>query len=64
MKTKLCDNNSSMAKTIVHPGCISNPATKRIKITYNSSESDVLNLCPACAKAITKEARSHGYKVS
>lgn len=61
-----CDNSKSWA-AILHPTCGGNEATKLVTVHYDKyrdGEHDTLDLCDECAKAIAKDARRHGYKVT
>ena len=62
----ICDNAyfNHKSELEVPPQCYDNTATKAITIEYSEVESDILSLCDECAKAVAKDARRHGYKVT
>ena len=61
---RICDNSSSNGPGVIGQQCWKAAATRIVKITYNKVESDTLRLCKACADAVTKDARRHGYTVT
>ena len=62
-QTKYCDNSGHLRRAIHFIGCLRNKPTKQLTIDYGH-ETDVLDLCDDCTKAIRKDANSHGYKTS
>ena len=60
-----CENASRLGHyPVVSPQCYDGAATRIVTIQYNEVEKDTLLLCNNCAKAVAKDARRRGYKVT
>lgn len=61
-----CENGEAarMGRSIYPGACYGSDATRIATITYREGDVDTLLLCNQCAKAITRDARRHHYKVS
>ena len=60
-----CENASRLGHyPVVSPQCWDGTATRTVTVQYNEVEKDTLYLCAECAKAVAKDARRRGYKVT
>lgn len=48
---------------MIGAGCFDNAATNRLRIKYNTSEEEVVNLCDRCSIIVANDARKKGFKV-
>ena len=61
-----CENGEAarMGRPIYPGACSGSDAARIVTITYREGDTDTLLLCNECARAISRDARRHRYKVS